>query len=404
MRRKHNPEAHPEHNEAERQERLERQRRYYAARLKEPIDEQLAVFSAYWFSGFSCNPRAIYDKLGELAPDIRRVWVVQREVLESAPPGVECVASRSKDYYDLIARAQWFVNNVNFPNHLVKREGTVHIQTHHGTPLKKMGTDNVQQQAEQSDDAIELLLRRCSRWDYSLSSNKHSTEVWTRVYPGSYETLEYGYPRNDILVNATAEDVRAARQSLGIEDGTRAVLFAPTHREYIQGYRPSFDVAHVADALGRDTVLVTRPHYAYDEDPHLGELHRAGRIIDAALHPSIEQLYLAADMLVTDYSSTMFDYGVLDRPIVIHAPDWEEYQQRRGTYFDLLAEPPGVVTRTDDALIEALRTGADDASARSARAAFRDKFCVFDDGQAAERVVRRVWLGAAAPLAAGGTR
>jgi CDP-glycerol glycerophosphotransferase (TagB/SpsB family) len=95
-------------------------------------------------------------------------------------------------------------------------------------------------------------------------------------------------------------------------------------------------------------------------------------------------------VLVTDYSSIMFDYAVLDRPILIHAPDWEVYRAIRGTYFDLLAEPPGVVARTQDEVIAALAAGADDPAAR---AAFRDRFCGLEDGRAAERVVRRVFLG-----------
>ena len=87
----------------------------------------------------------------------------------------------------------------------------------------------------------------------------------------------------------------------------------------------------------------------------LRELHRAGRLLDVASHPSVEELCLAADVLVTDYSSIMFDYAVLDRPIVIHAPDWDVYRELRGTYFDLLAEPPGVVARTEDELVDVVR-------------------------------------------------
>jgi CDP-glycerol glycerophosphotransferase len=95
-------------------------------------------------------------------------------------------------------------------------------------------------------------------------------------------------------------------------------------------------------------------------------------------------------VLVTDYSSIMFDYAVLDRPIVIHAPDWDEYRARRGTYFDLMVEPPGPVTTSEGELVEALRSGEE---AAGARAAFRARFCYLDDGRAAERVVRRVFLG-----------
>jgi CDP-glycerol glycerophosphotransferase len=92
----------------------------------------------------------------------------------------------------------------------------------------------------------------------------------------------------------------------------------------------------------------------------------------------------------------MFDYAVLDRPIVIHAPDWETYAAVRGTYFDLMTEGPGPVTRTEDELTEVLRSRAAwEETAR--RAAFRERFCSLEDGHAAERVVRRVWLGEPVP-------
>jgi CDP-glycerol glycerophosphotransferase len=141
-------------------------------------------------------------------------------------------------------------------------------------------------------------------------------------------------------------------------------------------------------------VVLSRLHYFYAEDPSLRRLHQTGRLLDVAAHPSVEELCLAADVLVTDYSSLMFDYAVLDRPIVIHAPDWDVYRAMRGTCFDLIAEPPGTVTRSEDEVVAALRSGAAwDAGARAARAAFRDRFCALEDGRAAERVVRRVWLG-----------
>lgn len=118
-------------------------------------------------------------------------------------------------------------------------------------------------------------------------------------------------------------------------------------------------------------------------------------------HPSVEELCLASDALVTDYSSLMFDYAVLDRPIVIHAEDREAYEAARGTYFDLRSCPPGAIARTEDELVDIFATGHWQGS-RSAqlRAAFRSRFCTHDDGHAAERVVRRVFLGQAEPLPA----
>jgi CDP-glycerol glycerophosphotransferase len=384
--------------------RTERRRRAYKAALKRPMDEHLAVYAAYWYAGYSCNPRAIYEKARELAPEIRGVWVVKPEHAAKVPAGVEVVAPGTSEYLDVMARAKYFVNNVNFPNEYVKRPGSVHVMTHHGTPLKYMGMDLRSNPVTAAKMDFDALLRRCARWDFSVSSNPLSSEVWAKVYPVEYENLEVGYPRNDVLATATDEAVAVARASLGLEPGKRAVLYAPTHRDWETGHVPVLDLGAAAEALGPDGVLLARAHYFYDADPVARSLDRAGRLLDVATHPSIETLCLAADVLVTDYSSLMFDYAVLDRPIVIHAPDWERYKDTRGVYFDLMAEPPGVVCRTQDALLEVLRSGVvTTPEADAQRAAFRARFCALEDGRAAERVVRRVLLGdpeAAAPPAA----
>lgn len=366
--------------------------RHYSARLRQPLDPQLAAYGAYWYRGYACNPRAVYERARELAPDVRGVWIVKPEGVAGMPAGVDHVVAGTPEYYDLIARASYLVNNVNFPNHLVKREGSAHVMTHHGTPLKRMGLDLQDAPGKRADFAA--LMRRSARWDYSVTQNAHTSVIWERVYPVRCETLEVGYPRNDELANATAEQVRGIRAELGIEPGRRSVLYAPTHREYQTEYVPTLDLATVAAGLGPDHLILARLHYFYGADPVVRRLQEEGRLLDVSGHPSIEELMLAADVLVTDYSSMMFDYAVLDRPIVIHAPDWETYRSMRGAYFDLITEGPGAVTGSDAQLIDALRSGrAFGEDAERARAAFRARFCSLEDGRAAERVVRRVFLG-----------
>jgi CDP-glycerol glycerophosphotransferase len=374
--------------------------RHYEQRRQEPVDPHLAAFAAYWYRGYSCNPQAIYEKALELVPGMRGVWVVEPRWASTMPAGVEHVINGTPEYWDLIARAGVLVNNVNWPNHLVKREDSVHVMTHHGTPLKRMGLDLRDAAIAGRKLDFPAMLRRSERWDFSVSSNRLSTLVWERTFPTGHETLEVGYPRNDALATATAGNVREIRARLGIEDGQTAVLYAPTHREWESEYVPVLDLAAVAERLGPDHVVLARAHYFYDQDPAMRRLRRDGRVLDVATHPSIQELCLAADVLVTDYSSLMFDYAVLDRPIVVHAPDWEVYRALRGTYFDLLAEPPGVVTRTDGELVDALTSGAARGpEAEALRAAFRARFCALDDGRAAERVVRRVWFGEREPAA-----
>jgi CDP-glycerol glycerophosphotransferase len=155
------------------------------------------------------------------------------------------------------------------------------------------------------------------------------------------------------------------------------------------------DVEDFAERLGPDTVVLVRAHYFYVPASAAGKAPaRRGRVVDVSAHPSVEDLYLAADIMLTDYSSALFDYAVLDRPVVIFAPDWPAYRELRGTYFALLAEPPGAVATTYGELLDVFRTGAHEGEAAAvARAAFRATFCYLDDGHAAERVVRRVLLG-----------
>lgn len=369
----------------------------YRRALSGPVDPRLAVFSAYWDRGVACNPAAIARRLAALAPDIHQVWVVSRDRAALLPPGTDHVVPGTRRYWEVMARAKYLVNNVNFPDAVVKRPGAVHLQTHHGTPLKRMGLDQLDFPAAAKGLDFEALLARVDKWDYSVSANSHSTRMWERAYPSRYTPLDHGYPRNDVFYRATAADIRAIRERLGIAPGRRAILYAPTHRDYEAGWNPRLDLALLADRLGEDTVLLVRGHYFYGNAASpLAGLRRTGRVIDVSSYDPVEELALAADALVTDYSSIMFDYANLDRPIVIHADDWETYASTRGVYFDLTAEAPGPVARGQEELTEILAGDAwRDAGARKARSAFRRRFCEYDDGQAAERVVRRVFLGAA---------
>ncbi|MEU6391378.1 CDP-glycerol glycerophosphotransferase family protein [Streptomyces sp. NPDC046939] len=368
---------------------------HYQRALREPVDPDLAVFSAYWDRGVACNPGAIAAELGELAPHVRQVWVVSRRAEPLLPPGTEHVVPGTRRYWEVMARAKYLVNNVNFPNAVVKRPDAVHLQTHHGTPLKKMGLDQLDYPTASKGLDFDALLARVDKWDYSVSSNSHSTRMWEHAYPSHYVSLDYGYPRNDAYYRAGAADIRAVRDRLGIAPGRRAVLYAPTHRDYEARWTPRLDLAALAEHLGDGTVLLVRGHYFYGGAASpLATLRRTGRVIDVSAYDPVEELALASDALITDYSSIMFDYANLDRPVIAYADDWETYASTRGVYFDLMAEPPGHVARTQAELTEILATDAwrDEASAK-ARAHFRRRFCEYDDGHAAERVVRRVFLG-----------
>lgn len=370
---------------------------YYRLQRRRPLDENLAVYAAYWHRLPACNPLAVYEKAKEIAPEVHGVWVVRKQVADQVPDGIDHVVIGSPRYWEVLARATYFVNNVNFPDQLVKRPGQIHLQTHHGTPLKRMGIDQQRYPAAAKGMSFRRLLARADRWDFSVSANQHTTENWERVYPCDFESVDAGYPRNDVFLRSTADDVAGIRAGLGIAPGRTAVLYAPTIRDYQAGFIPRLDLEKVAQGLGPDAVLLVRSHYFYGDDPQLQRLSEEGMLIDVSAYPVVEDLCLAADALITDYSSIMFDYAALDRPIVVYADDWDVYVKSRGVTFDLLSgrpgDTPGAVARTEDELVEVFRSGAwRSPEAARLRTAFRERFSPWDDGNAAERVVRRFFL------------
>jgi CDP-glycerol glycerophosphotransferase len=350
-----------------------------------PIDPNLAVYAAYWYRGVSCNPAAIYTEAQRLAPQVHGVWVVRAQSADSIPPGVPHVVEGSRAYYRLLARAKYLINNVNFPDFIRKRPGQVHVQTHHGTPIKTMGLDEKNYPAGERNN-YRALLRRSDRWDFSVSANAFSTQVWERAYPSSYESLETGYPRNDRLARADEAQVAAARTALGIGPDETVVLYMPTFRPEPMSL-PAFDPAALAAVLGPRSRILVRGHYLTDD-----RFAPSEQVHDVFSHPVVEDLYLAADMLISDYSSAIFDYAVLDRPILLYVPDWAEYRAQRGAVLDIVANAPGPVTHTFGELESLLRDGRQTEGA-DLRQAFRERFCAWEDGHAAERVVRRVFLG-----------
>ncbi|MEU3997318.1 bifunctional glycosyltransferase family 2 protein/CDP-glycerol:glycerophosphate glycerophosphotransferase [Streptomyces fungicidicus] len=369
-----------------------------------PLDPGLVVYSAFSHRGVLGDPAAVHRAAREIAPHLRGVWVLaDEERAAGLPPDTEYVLLDSPGYRRVTERATFFVNNVNWPGALVKRPGSVHIHTHLGTPLKYMGADLLDRPGARHGTDVPRMLRRADRWDYSLVANRHSELVWERAYPCHFTSVRTGSPRNDALAGAGPDSGRAVRERLGIPEGDTVVLYAPTRRDYRRdGLVERIDYARFAADLGEGRTLVVRLHPSLAAGPARGlglaELHRRGVLVDATDEPEAGDVLLAADVLVTDYSALMFDYAVLDRPIVIHADDWAAYRASRGAYLDITAEAPGHVARSYPELAWLFDSGTwRDAEAARLRSAFRKRYCEFDDGRAAERVVRTLMLGERMP-------
>jgi len=223
-----------------------------------------------------------------------------------------------------------------------------------------------------------------------------STPIMRRAFQFEGEILESGYPRNDVLLSEeTQELAKSVRERIGLPADKKVVLYAPTWRDD-QFYRAGnykfdmrLDVKKAAERLGDDHVLLVRKHSnIVDAVPGAGD----GFVFDVSSYPDIAELFLITDVLVTDYSSLMFDFANTGRPMLFFTYDLEYYRdQLRGFYFDFEDKAPGPLLQTSDELIDAL---ADidriSASYTENYREFKDVFCDLDDGQAGERVINRM--------------
>jgi CDP-glycerol glycerophosphotransferase len=300
-------------------------------------------------------------------------------------------------YLTALARAEYWIDNQGYPLRLTKRPETTYIQTWHGSALKRMGFDEpgLRMLSEPEQRAYQQAL---DRFDHFLVRGEHDVRTLARAYRiPEHKLLRTGYPRNDALVRARqgaapGPEAQRLAERLGIAPDRRVLLYAPTFRAAPDGrvrdFEFAFDVEDFAARFGDEYTLLVRAHYLnrLTLPPSV-----AGRVIDVSAEPDITPLMLLADALITDYSSVMFDYAVLQRPIVFYAHDWEEYaKDTRGTYFDLLAEAPGPVARTAGELFAVLGDlNTVRASYEARLKEFVDKYGEYDRGDAAAQIVDR---------------
>jgi CDP-glycerol glycerophosphotransferase len=302
----------------------------------------------------------------------------------------------SREAHEALATTRYLVANDHFHEWFRRREDQVCVQTWQGTPLKRLGFDvsKLRGSARKFEAHWDEQLRN---WQHVVSPSRFATPILRSAYRLTGEILETGYPRTDILAaDGLEERSRALRARLGIPEGVRTVLYAPTFRDQVRDRRGRYrldlklDLERLRDALGPDVVLLFRKHhYIADAVPTTGD----GFVRDVSTYPDGTELLLAADVLLTDYSSMTTDYANTGRPMVFFTYDLDAYEDEiRGFYVDFEATVPGPLVRTTDEVAEALR---DPDAVRAAHAerydAFVAKFCEFDDGRAAARVVDRVF-------------
>ncbi|MEY8752195.1 CDP-glycerol glycerophosphotransferase family protein [Alkalicoccobacillus gibsonii] len=371
-------------------------KRLFALASKLPTKNKLVMFESYSGKQYSCNPKAMYEYMIRNKKDYELIWSVSKQnkaFFDSA--GIPYVERLSLKWFFKMARAGYWVTNSRMPSWVPKPKHTTYIQTWHGTPLKRLVADmeEVHMPGTDREKYIAGFHEEAKNWDYLLSPNRYSSEIFKRAFNYHGEIIEKGYPRNDDLIKRNnATDILALKSKYKVPYDKKVILYAPTWRDH-EYYGPGkykfklqLDLELMKKELGDEYVIILRMHSFVAENFNLEVFD--GFVFDLSSGVDITDLYLISDVLITDYSSVFFDYAILERPMLFFTYDIELYRGKiRGFYFDLEKEAPGPLIMNTRQIIEEIKNENFSSSLQS----FISRFNYLDNGSASKESVEAIF-------------
>jgi len=364
-----------------------------------PSSKKLIVFESFLGKQYSCNPRAIYEYLKENHPDYIMYWSVDPSFIKNFQgKDLNYVNRFSLKWLFIMARAKFWVSNSRLPLWIPKPSHTTYLQTWHGTPLKKLAADieEVHMPGTNTENYKSNFYKESRNWDYLVSPNRYSTDIFKRAFQFDKNIIESGYPRNDFLyTHNNPETILSLKKSFSLPLDKKVILYAPTWRDdqfYEKGkykFDLKLDLNRLRQEFKDDYIVVLRLHYLVAENLDLSDFK--GFAFDFSQYEDIRELYLISDVLITDYSSVFFDYANLKRPMIFYVYDIENYRDKlRGFYFDFERQAPGPLAKTNDEVIHLLKNTGTDTSLEYEE--FNNRFCYLEEGASSKRVVEKVFL------------
>jgi len=312
------------------------------------------------------NLASIRDDLGRRHPELPIV-VLARRPARGLRDRIGALGQAATAGYYLATSRVFIVDDYFFPIYVIQpRPGTTIIQTWHACgAFKKVGY-SLLDKTFGADEELTRRVRIHSNYDVCLVASKSSAPHYAEAFGQPLERFEsrFGIPRTDVFFGEEqlARTREAVRRRYGLLDGRRVILYAPTFRgDTIASARATddLDLELLHETLGEDHVVLVRLHPFIHSRTVIGP-SLAGFAIDVSDYPDINELMLVSDVLVTDYSSAIFEYALLGRPMVFFAPDYEAYERERGFYFDYRTGVPGPIFETTADLAAYLRAGVFD--------------------------------------------
>lgn len=372
--------------------------------------ENIIMFESGNGRNYAGNPKYIYEYLinrgYEYNNKFKFVWSLKDTKTQIPGNSIKVKKNRLRYLYYSIVSKFWIFDN-RHPKYLLKKENCIYIQTWHGTPLKRLGLDieSLNMGGETDINNYKTEIKNNTKfWDYLVAQNDFSVEKFENAFNFKGKFLKIGYPRNDILINKNEdlEFILKIKEKLKLSiyeiKNKKIILYAPTWRDnefynnetYKFSSQMDFDL--FKKELSKEYILIIKYHYLVQEKIDWDEYSDFIKIADEKW--DIQELYLISDILITDYSSVMFDYSLLQRPIIFYTYDLEFYKEDlRGFYFDIIEEAPGPIIKTNDELVEYLKNFRIEkyiSDYKNRYSKFIKKYNQYDKGNASKKIYEMI--------------
>lgn len=309
-----------------------------------PIRSNRIIYLCYSGTQYSCSPKYISMAIQEKFENrFEQVWVYDSEKVRRMLPGyLHSCKKNSIIYFYFILTSKVIITNVTLPKITPFRKEQIKIDTWHGTAFK--GDTN-------------KFKNNYNENDFFIAENQLTHDVFKRKDSFNYQgkILNIGMPRNDILIRGEGGKVEEVKKKLGVRSNIKILFYAPTFRDSGNAdcFRVDFRrlVIELEAKFGGKWVVLCRFHHMQKEESNSTEG------IDVSEYPDMQELLLCADILITDYSSCMWDFSLMDKPVFLYASDIDDYiENERGDFYFPLKELPFPIARSNNELIEAVQS------------------------------------------------
>jgi len=326
-----------------------------------PIKKNKVIATAFGGIRYGDNQKPMLEALHEMCPEVDIIWVKRHGYEYELPAWVRCVRARTVRWIYEYATARIWIDNCLIPDYFRKRKGQLYIETWHGgLGVKKVFGDAQSRDTQKHKKLYEGMAKLA---DVFISNSDHLSAIYRNALCYNGPIWKCGYPMNDILFTENPQITEKVKKALNIPATNKIFLYAPTHRDkFVTEGRVDDSVffssftdlrQSLSQKFGGEWTILLRWHQG--QMKMLSGTTIPSNVVNATSYPDMQELLMATDVMMSDYSSCIFDAAMRRIPCFIYASDYDEYRTYRGVYYEM-EELPFPYAKNNDELEQNVRT------------------------------------------------